>query len=84
MNSVLGPSGCICPDDKYVKWEDFYVAISSTLGVPSVRKVLNQFGKTALAAVNQSKVAVVCLQFVPMDGKGLSVTCLTAVRGRVR
>ena len=54
-----------------------------TLDVLRVRKALNQCGRTALVAVNQSKVAVVCHRFVQMGGKGLSVTCLTAVLGRV-
>ena len=59
------------------------LCIPFTLDVLRVRKALNQCGKTALVAVNQSKVAGVCHRFVQMDGKGLSVTCLTAVLGRV-
>ena len=54
-----------------------------TLDVLRVPKDLNQCGRTALVAVNQSKVAVVCHRFVQMGGKGLSATCLTAVLGRV-
>ena len=54
-----------------------------TLDVLRVPKALNQCGRTALVAANQSKVAVVCHRFVQMGGKGLSVTCLTAVLGRV-